>query len=81
MFYFYILKSKKFGTYYIGISGNIEERLKAHNNGLVKSTKYKRPWSVVHKEGFLTLKQARKRELYMKSLKSRKAIEGLIKHF
>ena len=81
MFYLYILKSEKFGAYYIGILNNIEKRLKVHNSGRVKSTKYRKPWVVIHKESFSTLKQARKRELYLKSLKSRKSIEDLIKHF
>lgn len=81
MFYTYILQSVNFGTYYIGSTGNTEERVKNHNSGLVKSTKHKRPWQLVYKESFLSLSEARKRELYLKSLKKRKAIEKIIKHF
>ncbi|MBU2578538.1 GIY-YIG nuclease family protein [Patescibacteria group bacterium] len=75
MFCLYILKSKNFGTYYIGISGDIKKRLKMHNSGMVKSTKSKKPWLLIHKEKFSTLRQARKRELYLKSLKKRKEID------
>ncbi|MEK7636070.1 MAG: GIY-YIG nuclease family protein [Patescibacteria group bacterium] len=66
---------------YIGISNNIERRLKQHNNGVVRSTKFKRPWLLIHKENFLTYSHVRKRELLLKSLKKRSAIERLIKHF
>lgn len=81
MFYLYILKSKNFGTYYVGVSENVENRLKMHNNGEVKSTKFKKPWVLIYKESFKTLSEARKRESYIKSLKKRKSIENLIKHF
>ena len=40
-FYTYILVSEKSGTYYIGHSGDIEERIKLHNSGKVTSTEIK----------------------------------------
>ena len=60
---------------------NIDERLKLHNTGRVKSTKKDKPWKVVYYERFTTLRKARKRELQIKRWKSRKAIERLIKTF
>ncbi|MDI6883027.1 MAG: GIY-YIG nuclease family protein [Patescibacteria group bacterium] len=81
MFYCYILQSLKSSKYYIGTSGNLEERLKFHNAGKVKSTKGDRPWKIVYYEKFTTLREARKRELQIKRWKSRKAIERLIKTF
>lgn len=80
MFYIYILQSVNFGTYYIGSTKDVSERLRKHNTGKVKSTKHKNPWEVVYQESFVTLSDARKRELYLKSLKSRKAVEKIIKH-
>ena len=81
MFYLYILESVKFGTYYIGISKVSERRMCSHNSGKVRSTKHKRPWKKVYQEMFETLAMARKREVYLKSLKKRSAIEKDIKHF
>jgi len=81
MFHLYILKSKNLSKYYIGITGDIEKRLTTHNNGRVKSTKYARPWKLIYKESYPSLREARKRELYLKSLKKRKALEKLMKHF
>ena len=82
MFYIYIIKSLKTGKYYIGSSSNVEERLKKHNNGNVKSTKVFTPWEIMHTESFLSRSIAEKRERQLKNWKSRKAIERLIeKHF
>jgi len=81
MFYVYILQSSKNGAYYIGSCKDIVERLRLHNEGLVHSTKRFLPWHCVHKERYLSLSDARKRELKIKSWKKRAAIEKLIKHF
>lgn len=78
MFYFYILKSIKNGRYYVGSCHNIEERLKRHNGGMVKSTKAYLPWKLMYNEEYITLSEARKRELQVKSWKKRLAIERLI---
>ncbi len=81
MFYVYILKSIKNGAYYIGSCENIDIRLKRHNRGMVSSTKRYLPWKLVCHEEFNILREARKRELQIKSWKSRRAIDSLIKHF
>jgi putative endonuclease len=77
---FYILKSEQDGTYYVGsTSSSSEQRLVRHNNGYSKYTKNKRPWAIVYKEIYETTSSAKKREYYVKSLKSKVAIEKLIK--
>jgi putative endonuclease len=48
--YVYFLKSQKDGSYHIGVTSNIEIRLKEHNIGLSKSTAPKRPWILVRIE-------------------------------
>ncbi len=57
----------------------MEKRLIQHNNGYSRYTKYKGPFKIIYKEEYLSLSEARKREYYIKSLKSRVAIEKLIK--
>lgn len=79
MFPVYILESKKDGSYYIGSTDNFEKRLARHNKGLSRYTKNKRPWVLVYKEDYAARNEAKKREYYLKSFKSRKAIENLIK--
>jgi putative endonuclease len=66
------------GKYYIGYSNDVLKRLNRHNNGGVKSTKRDRPWCLVYKEVYEDKKSAMDRERYLKSMKSRVYIEGLI---
>ena len=78
MFYTYILKSKQNGSHYIGSCQNIIKRLDLHNLGLVKSTKRYCPWEVVYFEEYKNFKDARQRELKIKSWKKRSVVEKLI---
>lgn len=75
----YIIQSEKDGSYYIGSTKNVDQRLTKHNNGYSRYTKSKTPWKLVYKESHSSLSDAKKREYYIKSLKSRIAIEKLIK--
>ncbi|MDI6765995.1 MAG: GIY-YIG nuclease family protein [Bacteroidota bacterium] len=47
MYYVYILKSLKDGKKYIGLTNEIDRRLKQHNNGEVSSTKSRRPFFII----------------------------------
>lgn len=75
----YILQSEISGRYYIGSTDNLEKRLIRHNKGNSKYTKNKGPFEIVYKEEFQTRPEAKKREYYLKSLKSRVAIVKLIR--
>ena len=70
--FLYILKSTKDKGYYVGISCNLEKRLKCHNDGGVRSTKHRRPLIVIYKEKCESVLAARKREKYLKSYKGSK---------
>jgi putative endonuclease len=74
----YILKSASTGRYYIGSTIHLDKRLEQHNAGRSAFTKAYRPWEVVHFESFETLREARRRERYLKSLKSRAYLERVI---
>lgn len=78
MFTAYILQSEKTQGYYIGSTDNLDKRLIRHNKGYSKYTKNKGPFKVVYKEEFKTRSEAKKREYYLKSFKSRIAIQKLI---
>jgi len=62
----------------VGSTNDPVRRLAEHNRGKVASTKLTRPWRLVYKQPFLTLKEARQAEFNLKKLKSRKEIEKLI---
>ena len=78
MFTTYILQSEKDGRYYIGSTNDIRKRLVKHNKGYSKYTKNRGSFKIVHHEDFDTRSKAQKREYYLKSLKSRSALEKLI---
>jgi len=58
MFYVYILQSKKDGELYTGCTNDLKKRFREHNNGLVFSTKLKKPHKIIHYEAFLNKKDA-----------------------
>jgi putative endonuclease len=76
--YTYILFSKKLNKYYVGACTDIERRIYEHNIGHSKFTSTGVPWILKYTEEFSTLPEAKKRESYIKKMKSRKYIEGLI---
>ena len=67
MYTVYILRSLKDQKSYVGQTRKIEDRLNAHNNGDVLSTKIRRPWVLVYSEEVETRSIAMKREIYLKS--------------
>ena len=64
----YILKSSKDGGYYYGYTSDLEERLMRHNEGLVRSTKSRKPFIVHYFEVLETKTEALKRENFFKSI-------------
>jgi putative endonuclease len=67
MYYVYILKSLKDDRIYTGFSGNLKQRLLEHENGLVSSTKNRRPLKLIYYQAFLSETDARLEEKYLKS--------------
>ena len=78
MFFTYILQSEKSGKFYIGHTEDVATRLNRHNKGFVTSTRNKGPWKIVYLEKWETKAEANRREMEIKSKKSKKYIEELI---
>jgi putative endonuclease len=78
-YFVYILFSEKLNKYYIGSTGNIEDRLRKHNRSGKGFTSTGKPWILVYSEGFNSKAEALKRELQFKSWKNRERIEALIR--
>lgn len=68
MYFSYILKSEKDGKFYYGSTQNIEERIKKHNKGDLKSTKSRRPLILHFIEQHESRSLAFQRELFYKSI-------------
>ena len=73
----YILYSVKLKKYYVGACTDLDRRLYEHNLVHSKFTSTGVPWILRYQESFVTLQEAKKRELLIKKMKSRKYIEGL----
>jgi putative endonuclease len=63
----YVLRSLKDGKLYIGMTENLDARLKRHEQGKAPSTRNRRPLVLLHSEEFENRQQARRREKYLKS--------------
>lgn len=79
MFAVYVLRSERNRKRYVGSTGkNPEMRLKEHNAGSNRFTKYNRPFRLIYSESFATLQEARSREQYLKSGQGRKFLDNIL---
>jgi putative endonuclease len=77
-FQVYILFSVLKNKYYIGFTSDLKERLIRHNQKSKGFTGSVNDWKVVYTENYNIKEEATKRELHIKSWKSRIKIEKLI---
>ncbi len=77
-FVVYILFSETKNRFYIGYTSNLEERIIRHNQKSNGFTGNVNDWEVVYTEKYEVKEQAQKRELQIKSWKSRIKIQELI---
>jgi len=78
MYSVYILRSQKDGRTYLGCTKNLENRIKEHNAGEVKSTKGRRPLVLWYKEEFLNKYEAFKREQHFKTAWGRRQLRKIL---
>ncbi len=71
-FYVYVLESIKDSKYYIGFTDNLRRRIKEHEQGINFSTKFRLPFKLIYFEGGLSVKDAMRREKYLKSTQGRR---------
>jgi len=62
----YILRSKE-GHIYVGMTNDLDRRLREHNSGQSNYTRKGTGWDLVYKEEVPTREEARRREKYFKS--------------
>jgi len=74
----YIIFSEKLNKYYTGACTDLDRRLYEHNIGHSKFTSNGIPWIIKYSEQFDTLQEAKKWEMKIKKMKSRKYIENII---
>jgi putative endonuclease len=77
MFTVYALKSLSHNFIYVGMTENLEERLRRHNNGYNKSTKRFAPFELVYSEKCESGEAARTREKYFKTTSGKRFLRSL----
>jgi putative endonuclease len=80
-YYVYILHNPKKDFIYIGYSENLKQRLIAHNKGENKSTKLYVPLELIHYEAYKNIKDAKRREMYLKSNKGRTTLITMLREY
>lgn len=74
MGYVYVLQSLLDKRTYTGSTPNLERRMAEHDHGKVLATKNRRPLKLVYSEQYDDLREARKREKYLKTHAGRKTL-------
>ena len=78
MYYVYILLlSNK--QLYTGSTGNLEQRLRDHENGKVISTKDRRPLKIIHYETYFLKSDATRREKFLKTTEGKRLLKQQIR--
>ena len=76
----YILRSNWDGNLYIGCTSNLEQRLKQHADGKVRSTKSRRPFALIYSEVYSDKYAAYKMERFYKTAKGKRELKKKINH-
>ncbi|NOY35877.1 MAG: GIY-YIG nuclease family protein [bacterium] len=79
MFYTYVLQSQKDGKIYVGFTNNLKKRTQEHNQGLVNSTRHRKPLKLIYYEACLCRESALVREKYFKTGYGRRFLKNRLK--
>ena len=78
MCFVYVLRSKRNNKRYIGSTGkDVQHRLVEHNSGSNQWTRQNGPFRLVYVDYCLDLKEARKKERFLKSGQGRQCLDEL----
>jgi len=80
-FYTYVLLSDKDKKFYTGCSDNLKGRFEAHQRGKVPATKDRRPLDLIYYEACRDRKDARHRELYLKTHHGKMFLRNRLKSY
>ncbi len=78
MIYVYALKSKIRSYIYVGMTSDINDRIRRHNSGYEKTTRSYRPFELIYLEEFENRQEARIKEKYLKSGVGKEFLKRLI---
>jgi len=81
MYYVYVLKSDIDKNFYVGYTSDLKSRFQQHENGLVRSTKDRRPLKLIYYEACLNQQDATHREKYLKTSWGKRYIKSRLKDY
>jgi len=81
VYYTYILQSEADGNFYSGFTKDLKLRFDQHRNGLVASTKDRRPLKLIYYEACLRQEDALKRERYFKTYNGKRFLHNRLKSY
>ena len=70
----YVIQSINANKLYVGMTEDLDNRLREHNAGKSKYTATYKPWKIIYTETAENFHDARKREIYLKSTAGKKLI-------
>lgn len=80
-YYVYVLLSNKDNGWYTGYTTDLGRRLREHNDGESKSTRFRKPLELIYFEGYRSKKDALGREKLLKSGSGRRYIKKQLRNF
>ena len=81
MHYVYVLRSLKDGKLYTGYTTDLRNRVATHNSGNTTSTRNRRPLQLIYYEAYLWAKDAKARELFLKSGSGKRFIRRQLRYY
>ena len=80
-YYVYVLQSEQDGQFYTGYTNDLKARFKQHNEGIVKSTRNRRPFQLIYYEACLNQQDALRREKYLKTTYGKRYLKNRLKNY
>ena len=81
-YYVYVLKSlRDINWIYVGYTEDLKKRFKEHNKGDTPSTSKCKPFELIHYEAYRNVKDAKRRELYLKTTRGKTTLRTMLKDF
>jgi putative endonuclease len=80
MYFVYVLRSLKDNNFYTGFTGDLKKRLTEHNEGMTKSTQYRKPFELIYYEACRNRKDALHREKYLKTTYGKRYLRNRLRN-
>jgi len=82
MYFVYILENQNDKSWYIGFTTNLARRITEHQSGRGgRTTRLKNDWELIYSESYINDKDARGRELFLKSGSGRRYLKKQLAHY